>query len=354
MNKLTIKKTKLWLVAGYLSLAISAPANALIPVTDIANLAENIAGNIQDMYNWVEQKRLLLMQMDQVGISSEMDIDNTNNAIANVIVRTGKATQEVQNIEILEKSAPDKDAPGTIAVQAMNKEASCFSADRVVSQLDSFHTKNGNYSSNPSEQQKQAKEIAKKIVTECEVLQDGVVDPKNPLATSLCTRADILLGGRGATYTADESKAAEKMAELIVGPTPLIKTSSGFEGADEAKRQILQSEMRKEGFRATAYTSMAEIRAINESPDRVNHSTPSVLETLEQFDNERFGSADWLATIQNVNPEKKNSVYPSEVIRKMAVMDAFLVHMSLLQYKQSLRAEALQAADLAYTLNPAR
>ena len=58
------------------------------------------------------------------------------------------------------------------------------------------------------------------------------------------------------------------------------------------------------------------------------------------------------AVHKNKASDDGKNVFPSEIMRKIAVMDAFLVHMSVLQFKQQLRMEALMAAQLALEINP--
>lgn len=345
-------KKKLIAVSLVLSMSLGHNDNseAIVPMADVANLAENIAGNIQDMQTWAKEKALMMMEMDMEAMMEEMSVDNTNNAMSNMIIRTGAATEEVQNLEVAEMTEPDKDACNTIAVQASLNDALCIAADKVRDKTEETLEKNADFTAIPSEQIQKQKEIASEFVEKCLELQDKTVDEENPMATSMCLRASILTGGSTIdTYDAQQSEAVSQYIQLITGPIPSTKKTGTLEKDSNSRNMTLIGEMRKEAFRSMVSTSLHEIASLRTSPGGVEMSP---LHNMTRFNKDRFGKIDWMATIQNVNPDKKNDVLPSEIMRKMAVMDSFMVHLSLMQYKQQLRIEALQAASLSLASNP--
>jgi hypothetical protein len=65
---------------------------------------------------------------------------------------------------------------------------------------------------------------------------------------------------------------------------------------------------------------------------------------------------DSILTMQNANAEKTSDVTKrtndTQVIRKIAIMEAFQTYLAVEQYQQQLRMEALQAALLSIEVNP--
>lgn len=348
------KKSKLTILAYSLTICLglsqTPKSEALIPTTDVAGLAESIAANIQALHQWAEQKSMMMMEMDMMAMMEELSVDNENNAISNVIVRTGAAMQEIQNLEVIEQSIPDKDSCRTIAVQVSLGDALCVVADKIAEKTDERLEKNSGFNKPSSKQIKERNQIAKDFVEQCLELQEGIRDPETPIKKSMCLKASILTGGSTIdTYDPNQEKAVNKFIELIAGPIPTIKETGTLSNSGASQNKKLIQEMRKEAFRALVDTSLSEVAGMRTSP---NGTELSPLHHLSEFDKTRFGSVDWMATLQNVNPDKKNSVYPSEIMRKMAVMDSFMVHMTVLQYKQQLRIEAIQAGHLALDVEP--
>lgn len=323
---------------------------AIIPVTDIANLIESINGNLQRMEQWAEEKGMKKLEAQISGANAQLGVDNINNAIANVIVRDGLAKQEIQNIDIIEKSAPDVDSCGAIAASMMEKNASCAASEKSASAIRRSTAKHSTFKATPAAQEQQIIEIINNKVSICEQLLDSEGD--GTISSTLCTRADIMLGSTSSnTFSDIETQAADEYIDLITGTVPVKKTAGNYDGADQAQKAILVNDLRREAFRSLINTSLNEIALVRKSEDEL---TPSVLDSLQLFDDERYGSEEWMASVGNISsdPSEKNQTMPSEVLRKIAGMDTFLVHMSMLQYKQQLRMEALLAGSLAYQIDP--
>lgn len=325
-------------------------SSALIPVTDVANLVESIMGNIQEMRQWAEEKAMKKLEAKISGANAQLGVDALNNAIANVIVRDGMAKQEIQNIDIIEKSAPDKESCAAIAASLMEKDAACVATEKSTSAVRRSTAKHSTFKATPAAQEQNITEIIKNKVAVCEQLLDEEGD--GTISSTLCTRADLMLGGStGNTFSNIETQAVDEYIDLISGTVPVKKTAGNYDGADGAQKTILVNDLRREAFRSLVNTSLNEIAAIRKS---ANENEPSVLDSLQLFDDERYGSTEWMAGVGNISPVpgEKNQVLPSEVLRKIAGMDTFLVHMSMLQYKQQLRMEALLAGSLAYQIDP--
>ncbi|MNR19130.1 hypothetical protein D3C85_1358980 [compost metagenome] len=148
----------------------------------------------------------------------------------------------------------------------------------------------------------------------------------------------------------EQVKAANYFKELIIGPTPVFKSSSLLDKESESYKKQAVQEARIEAFRNLAELSFSEVIAMKNTGE--NGSNPSQLFVLQEFSDQRYGDEKWIAQIMNVDGATKNSVQPPEVLRHIAVMDSFMIHLELIKYKQQLRMEALQAATLALMIEP--
>ena len=83
----------------------------------------------------------------------------------------------------------------------------------------------------------------------------------------------------------------------------------------------------------------------------------SEMQRLEMFITERYLSPEWIKKVSNTDPRKVDSdgkqysLNPDQVLRESAVIDGFLAHMAVLQYKSMLKQEMLQAAILSLEVN---
>ncbi len=351
MNISNIKKTS---IAIFLSAFLPFSSHALIPVTDYANLVENMMGNMDSIYQWSEEKAMKMMEMEADSLMQAMGLDNSNNAMANMIIRTGNAKQEIQNLEIMEQSEPDDDACETVTGQVLLGQVSCNSVDQVINDTSKSEEKHNNYGKSYNDVKIDASNAAKKIIDDCATLQDGEFDDENPLKTSNCTKSGILSGSIGGDSIGEfDQKSAEVFIDLISGPTATFKQSSKLEDGSHAQNELRVKEMRIEALRSVVNTSLNEIKALRSSTSETDSSAvPSPLDTLNKFNEERFLDATWIADVQNVNPETKNKVTPTMIQRKMLVINSFIAHIELEQYKQQLRQEVILASLLSVEIEP--
>lgn len=332
--------------------AYSPKSEALLLVEDIANFIENVAGNIQQIRSWTEEQRMMMLGMDQEAMLEKLNIDNRNNAISNMIYRNARNAMDVQHKEVKEMSEPDADACVTSAVQrVMDTVSDRFKCD-VHDKNQKEQKKHGNYNFTPREHELAVREDRNALLESCEGLLTGEPDtPEARLQMTMCTRAGVLTGtDSGTVLNNAEMEASDRYIELIAGPTATFKHSNRLpEGSPERKAKLLE-EMRHEAFRSLVLASLNEVQRWRNSPGTQSNGAviPSELEILEKFNRDRFGNDEWIEKLQNSSPEHKNEVNPTQILRKMAVMDSFMVHMEVLKYKQRLRMEVLQAALLAW------
>jgi hypothetical protein len=329
-------------------------SHALIPVTDFANLVENMVGNMDSLYNWSEEKAMKMLEMEADSLMQAMGLDNSNNGMANMIIRTGNAKQEIQNLEIQEQSEPDDDACKTVTNQVLLGQVSCQSVGSVIDDTSKSEEKHANFGRTYQETKVDSANITKKIIDDCSILQDGEFDAENPLKTSNCIKAGIFNGSvSGDSLSQFDQKAADVFVDLITGPVPEYKHSNKFENGSYAQNEHRVKELRQEALRSLANTSLNEIKAIRlSSSESGTTAVPSPLDAMNKFNKDRFLDPSWVASVQNVNPETKNKITPTMIQRKMLVINAFIAHVELEQYKQQLRQEALLAGLLSLEVEP--
>lgn len=319
---------------------------ALVPVTDYPILIENIISNTQALYNWAEEKSLKMMEMEMQGLLQEMSIENQNNATANMTVRLGNVAQDIQNKEIEEMAQTDSDSSSTVVARLQQEAAACYAKKSSRRRGREVLATNTAFTAPMAVQMEAVKKFNDELVEACAALSKGDADELAMYQTA-CVDAGILHGSTSMdTLDADQSKAMDRYIELITGGAPELKRAGGYAAGSETQKRVLVEEMRVEALRSLAATSLQEIKSIRQSPN-TDTGELSVLHNLSKFNEERYGSVDWLTAVQNTNKDKKNTVMQTELLRKIAVMDAYMSNLMLMQYKQSLRAEALQAALLS-------
>lgn len=337
------------LIGVTLTMGYVPKSHALLPTTDYANLTETIAGNIQKIQQWAEEKGLEKIKMNFQSVLAELNIDNMNNAIANVISRSGRAMQDVQNLDLLEKSAPDGDACETISLQLLGGDVLCMSADNSNAAVAETMKKHTSFDKPVAEQMQAARDIAEYTVNRCKELSGG----SGSLDDTMCVRGDLLSGGASGTLSDEEAEASELFNELLVGTIPVIKKANDYDKDSSTYLARLNAEMTHEAFRSLVATSVNEVSSMYKSPGRDGAGPlPSPMDVLQEFDNNRFGSVEWMSALQNVDKNVKNSVMISQVTRKIAVMESFQIHLELIKMKQQLRMESLLAALVRLELDP--
>lgn len=344
-NKMKNKFTKAVLPALLATMLVyPKQVNAGYPVLDISNLMETITQSIQDMQNWAQEKMMMMAEMDLQSMLSGLNIDAQNNAMTNLIVRDGLKDQTIQNIEMTMHSVPDMDACGTLTQQIVAKETQKNNALKKQSQIRKEQKKHNDFGKSVKQWKNAQEEVVEDVFEYCKGTggNDG-------LKSSLCSQGSLIVGGSsGTTLSGAESDASSQVVDLLVGVNSEYKKSNDVTKDTVEHKKLTLEEMRKEAFRDLARVSLHEVSKQFSSTGNL----PSPYQILRQFDNERYGNEQWLKDIQNVDPDNKNAVYISEITRKIAIMNAFMVHMDVIKYKQQLRMEALQGAMLALEVEP--
>ncbi len=326
----------------------SQRAEALMPVTDVANFVQATWANLMRSIESGEALAVAKQTMDAIGNYTEMEVDNVNNGFANMIARLGKGEEERQNLEQLEKAQPAQDACTTIVASTNLNDASCA----VEETLDQFVKKNAEKQSmatgggtfhcvnekcefkpgvppNSDDMNKKNAVDAKVAINACDQLMDGNI--------SLCEKPELLMFGTA--LTDKEYKAVDLQIEIagnIQKPLPYADDSLDKESI-EFKRARAQ-DLRRENMRGFAVLALKNLHLIqNGSIDSNNKRKRGEIEVLNDFMNDRIRSEKWLCEVtQSCDGEY---VGPSEIDRRGLQLDAVSSYIALQHYKSSLRIE---------------
>lgn len=351
--KTAFKKHKLKALVSAIALSgmlITPAANALLPTTDAANLAQSIMNNIQRAMEWAKDAAMQASQMDLMGELSGLSVDNINNGFANMIARLNRTQAELQNMEQLEKSIPAQDACQTITVSNLLEDAIC-NADSQVETLaaqrkeasDISRGKAGAGKAKPASvaeindvQIKKTKEL----VAACDALKDSD-------GSSLCEKPSLLIAPPGGALSVNEYKAAQHQNEVAANAVaPKVPAATGYNVETDSYKQASVADMRRENIRDLALASLDNVLIITQGTLEGQTRKPGELTAMQKFADDRFGSASWLCQVTNSCADTTSSsayVSPAELEKRAAEMDAFMLHLAVAQYKQSLREEQLMA-----------
>lgn len=347
------KKFKLKSLAAAVALSgmLAVPsANALLPTTDAANLAQAIMSNIQRAMEWAKDAAMQASQMDLMGELSGLEVDSINNAFANMIARLNRTQTELQNMDQLEKSIPAQDACQTVVVSNLLEDAIC-NADSQVETLaaerkasdDMSRGKAGGGKAKPATVAEIAvaqAEKTKTLIDSCARLSDGANG-------SLCDKPSLLITAPGGSLNAQEYKAAQYQNEVAANAVaPKVPLATGLNVETDSYKQAAMADMRRENIRNLALASLDNVLITTQGTLEGDTRKPGELYAMQKFADDRFGSASWLCQVTNSCADaSKNSAYvsPAELDKRAAEMDAFMLHLAVAQYKQSLREEQLMA-----------
>lgn len=343
-----IKKTAL-AIALSSSMMFSTPSHAGLPTVDFANLAENIAGNIQSAAQWVSESQLMTAMMAADSYFQQTIMSMNAFLTQFSMQKELELNEELHNLLVKEMFEPDKQAPRNCAIQMVSNAVECNKIDTTVAKIDVDSVENNNFNSSSVKVQQQQIEKAKELIDSCRNMQYADnLEGTDKLSTSFCLRAGILTGAEsGEAWTAEEQKAADAIIDLITDPIPGVKESQSLPEGSFEKDQAMVSEMRKLAIRSLAVSSLEHVASMRRSAGETSSmQAPSELALLQEFSNDRWGDPEWMVKVSGATEDIKDADSPTILQRKMVAMQAFLVHMEILKYKQQLRMEALQSASL--------
>lgn len=359
-------------VAMIASTPVLAPkAQAQIPMTDIANLTQAIQDNIMRAIEWAKDEAMQLAQMDMMELFSQLEIDNVNNGFANMIARMGRSSQEIQNLEQLEKSMPAQDTCSTVVlstnledqlcnmesqVQAENNERAGY---REISAGRGTLDCSGNSCKFVAGKAPSTNDISnlnaiesKKIVDTCNSLVDAS-------GNSLCTVGSLMINPPPQGLLADEYKAAKLQIRLAANP--IMKTPKADSRIEKLKGtpahdKALVDDQRRTYFKESLIAGQDNYLMLTQGTlEAGDVRKPGDIHNLENYLSKRLGSQNWMCEVTNTCAQaaaEGNYVSPDELEKRKIQMDAVMMYISLQQYKSSLRIEKYLADMAMIQLEP--
>lgn len=350
-------------------IAVSLPAttpkaNALMPVTDIANFIQATYSNIMRTMESMKELTILKDTLSAIGSYAEMQVDNVNNGFANVIARLDKGEEERQNLEQLERAQPAQDACATVEASAGLNEAACASED----QLNEFvAARAGNHSMSsgggtykcdggstctfkPGEAPT-VDDVNKKNTVDAITLIDKCAEMMDDQGKSLCENPSLLMFGNALTdkeYIAVDNQI--QIAGNINKPVPHADASLEKD-SPEAKRARAE-DLRRENIRETAISGLKTLHLLQNGTIENGQRKRGEIEVLEKYMSERLGSQNWICEVTQSCTNNETYVPPAEIEKRKIEMDAVMLHIALQQYKSSLRVERYLVDSNLMTIDP--
>lgn len=349
---------------SFLALAITmgigfcSQAQAGVPAFDGANLMEKITANITEMKNWADEKAKMALEMDMEALMSKLSIANTNNAFSNMIARSGAALQSIQNLDIYEQSKVDGDVCGNVAFSLFDSEVACYVDDRANAEAHDIMTDDTRYDLDGTQFDKHRDIVTSEILEKCNGLltvDDTDIEPEERPMYSQCIQAGSLLGiGTDSTFSEVEEEAINMQIRLLTGPVPEFKKSTMLNEGSVGWINSRLEEMREDAFKSIPISSFTEIAKWRK---KASEGAPvSRMGMLEQFVDQRK-DPDWILKVAGAKWEGEDesqdtTVYRTELLKKMLVLEVKQTELQLEQFKHQLRLEGINSAMLSIMVDP--
>jgi hypothetical protein len=350
-------------------------AEAQIPVTDAASLSQAIQDGIARVMESEIMQQIEQTGLDMMALFSELEIDNVNNAFSNMIARTGKAMQDIQNIEQLEKGMPAQDICDTLTLSKNLDDALCDMDSKVAEYNQkraarvAMMTGQGTVRCTgdvcvgvpgaPSnlDINKQNAAAAKEFVTKCDAL-------KSATGTDLCNQASLVVNPPPQGTNAQEYEAIEKMNEVAAGV--MIQPPRTNDSVESARGTPIHDQLRaldtRDAYFRNSFQSSLDLNTLLKegTKDASGQRKTGEIINLDIYLSTRLGSQNWLCEVTNTckaplmaqgaNPTPY--VSPDELEKRKAEMDAVLLFIGMQQYKSMLRIERTLADIGLMSVNP--
>lgn len=349
MIKKQLKKITLSLIFVLGVSSYSVKSYAGLPVTDPSNLVEKIASNIQQAANWASESALMTFAMEMKAYYDQAKMVLDSNLAQLSLQKTLRLEEELHNLWVTAQYEADPNAVAECAIAEVAEAVKCEQMDKVSKRVDRHQSRSANFSSSSVQATSEKVEVLEEVIDECRALKFAEPEEgKDDLSVSYCLRGGLVSGAdSGNTFSEDEEKAVDKIIEILGGVGEEYKKSNDMaEGSLEQAEQI-NDEIKDIAIKSLAITSLEHIAAQRKPGARgVTMSVSSPLALLEEFDNEKWGSEEWKASVSAASPYVANILNPNQIQKQQVKMDAFMVHLEIIKYKQQLRMESLMAASL--------
>lgn len=152
-----MKKTRILLIVS--ALLFSIPAHATAPTTNIPLFAQRIIDNVQRGIEHSKKVALKMQEMHAEYENKAMQIDNTNNGVANWIARQAQALQDVLGLEQASRAAPAEIACSNQVFSANMEDILCGR----TSVMENISEKTGSKERSPIEIYRELKRVASNL-----------------------------------------------------------------------------------------------------------------------------------------------------------------------------------------------
>lgn len=337
-------KKKLLCAIGAVSLTASMSANSQILDHDAASFAEIMMGNQERSLQHLAKQAWNRAKAEFDAFMAEQNINAMENGFANMVVRTTQTATDLFNMERMMEMLPAISACGSSTIQVLGRDSLCQEEAAEEASVNRHTARHATAGMPVQLQDEIIRETEQEHFDKCLALSGG------DISDSVCSSAANLFGGTsGATKDPHTQEAADSFIDLVVGVAPDKKpTVEEIENMTPEEVKAYNRSQKKEAIRSLAAVSLESINNETRSPDAENYR-PSKLHRLKSFNDQRWGDESWLRKINNtaLTEDEENSVTETQLLRELVAMEAFGIQLQTLQYEQSLRDEALQAAMLS-------
>jgi predicted DNA-binding WGR domain protein len=363
---------KLCLTLSMAGLFAASSVNA-ITVTDPLNTLQNALNNLQDIdhriYQEVEAQANRMLQKEL----SKFGMENDANQAAQELVATQRSETYQRNHEVAMEQAPLVDVCQDTAMisLSMDGDYDCYRDSLTQDYLAKMRNRRDvGYDATPDELEVLSATDSEETLDACltELHSQGNAIQSVDASESHCFDSSALVDSNLTTLQSGvEERGAEEAVRILSEPVIREKAYGSSDLVTPAGRAKNLNEQRKDMLIELAQSVMlhnVEIRRSSKWADTAKTKPlPSVLETLDSFNNNRLLSegGEYLLKLGAAHKDKFNAnpdiaidstFNINQVHRETAVMTAFLSHMAVLQYKSQLRIEQLEAALLSLEVNP--
>jgi len=301
---------------------------------DFANLQQNIVGYIQEQSNFAVQTANDLKQMKLDTLIAGKKQKNDDKNAAGIIKAISEVEVQVANRMIASKYDPLDNA---CEISNENDDASKTNeaAEGKEKKISEDQVKDGTKPRSSYQQQLKNQLLIENLA----LSSDKLMPPSRFL-------------GVGGTFKDKEIYQSQDFIDLITrsyrdepAPNKVTKESSSLSKAQrvEAVTKQLRKQMVRDTFNAIRISNLPLVKDANDQGI-------SRMQAIDNFIKARFGSEEainFIALATNTHPDKEgNSDFntsETEVIRMIAVMDAFSLYLNGLQYQENIRQSQLTA-----------
>lgn len=376
-----MRKPKKKILAGLVSLGVmmtSLPSQAIIPVTDYAIIGQKILENYQSMQQHMEKVLIFKAKMDQIGMFTSAKIEATNNSFGNMVARTGRQLQDIQNIEALQSSSPGHNACETISISLSLKDTLCFKSeevneskkkiDDVISgkseKLSKFdHLGNSDDRSRAENLSLYQSDIALRATSEVQsggqsrsvgYASDGSIEHDGEPGTyisndvPLVLQPSLLISGNPykTTLSEDERQAMEDLI-LLIAP-PFAPTTREQALLDDGTSNLTSSLLEKQARLSVPHDVLMSALARRTAQPGIGISE---LGALQKMSDEYYGVGDDYQNSVSYKIQTDKTAMPATNWRNKAAMMASNIHLSIEEIKINTNMEKLLAVKLSNKLN---